>query len=297
MVHWSFHFTESNSRYARELSVKCVLAHPGGLNIPERVDNWSARDAPKGTQMTAQGSLQTADRDQGMPDSTPVRVIENSCRPVAIEPLLSGYARWVGRVGGLAVALGVGAAIASMPTAFAHSDGSGGSGDSGSGGSSSAGPARAAHGGSSAGSSTRTARSRNQAPSSLRNSSVAAPAASSSGSGARSSSSQSTHPQSAPDEISPSASSRHSARVARGTSVSATVPRASSAASAAAQAPARTAAPQLATGFTVAPAASTVGGNQASSTASSDGEPYCGFHPDFCWERHRRQPQRRDPAR
>ncbi|MBU3707459.1 MAG: hypothetical protein FGM50_12395, partial [Mycobacterium sp.] len=38
-----------------------------------------------------------------------------------------GYARYVGRVGALAVALGVGAAVVSMPAAFADTTGSAGS--------------------------------------------------------------------------------------------------------------------------------------------------------------------------
>ena len=46
-------------------------------------------------------------------------LIEDSSRVVSAEPT-AGYARYVGRVAGLAVALGVGAAIASMPAvAFA----------------------------------------------------------------------------------------------------------------------------------------------------------------------------------
>ena len=42
-------------------------------------------------------------------------------------PVASGYARYVGRVGALAVALGVGAAVVSMPAAFADTTGSAGS--------------------------------------------------------------------------------------------------------------------------------------------------------------------------
>ena len=47
---------------------------------------------------------------------------------VSRKPAGSGYSRYVGRVGALAVALGVGAAIASMPAvAFADEPGPGGS--------------------------------------------------------------------------------------------------------------------------------------------------------------------------
>ena len=53
-------------------------------------------------------------------------------RPMSVEravvlPEVSGYARYVGRVGALAVTLGVGAALVAMPVAFADTRGSGGS--------------------------------------------------------------------------------------------------------------------------------------------------------------------------
>ena len=63
-----------------------------------------------------------------------------SSQPVVQKPASSGYARYVGRVGALAFAMGVGAGIASMPTAFADTTGSGGS--TGSGPSADAGPTR-----------------------------------------------------------------------------------------------------------------------------------------------------------
>ena len=56
------------------------------------------------------------------------------------KPTPSGYARYVGRVGALAFALGVGAGIASMPVAFADNDGSAGASAS-----SDAGPSRTPH--------------------------------------------------------------------------------------------------------------------------------------------------------
>lgn len=66
-----------------------------------------------------------------------VRSIEYSRRAVvATESVTRSYAAYVGRVGALAVALGVGSAVASVPVAFADTTGSGGS--SGSSGSSSA---------------------------------------------------------------------------------------------------------------------------------------------------------------
>ena len=46
---------------------------------------------------------------------------------VSSHPAASSYARYVGRVGALAVALGVGAAVVSMPAAFADTTGSAGS--------------------------------------------------------------------------------------------------------------------------------------------------------------------------
>ena len=55
-----------------------------------------------------------------------VREIEQR-RAQQVEPLEAGHARYVGRVGALAVALGVGAAIASMPVAAADTTGSAGS--------------------------------------------------------------------------------------------------------------------------------------------------------------------------
>ena len=55
-----------------------------------------------------------------------VREIEQR-RAQQVEPLVAGYAHYVGRVGALAVALGVGAAIASMPVAAADTTGSAGS--------------------------------------------------------------------------------------------------------------------------------------------------------------------------
>ena len=57
-----------------------------------------------------------------------VRAIEYSRRAVtATETGVTGYAIYVGRVGALAVALGVGSAVASVPVAFADTTGSGGS--------------------------------------------------------------------------------------------------------------------------------------------------------------------------
>jgi hypothetical protein len=79
-------------------------------------------------------------------------LIEDSSRVVSAEPT-AGYARYVGRVAGLAVALGVGAAIASMPAvAFADTTGSGGSeGSSSAGSASSSSGSDASSGGSTAG--------------------------------------------------------------------------------------------------------------------------------------------------
>lgn len=54
-----------------------------------------------------------------------LRSIEFS-RTVPQDPT-QGYARYVGRVGALAIALGVGSAVASMPVAFADTAGSAGS--------------------------------------------------------------------------------------------------------------------------------------------------------------------------
>ena len=57
-----------------------------------------------------------------------VRTIEYRRRAaVALEVPESGFARYVGRVGALAVALGVGAAVAAVPVAFADTTGSSGS--------------------------------------------------------------------------------------------------------------------------------------------------------------------------
>ena len=63
----------------------------------------------------------------------------------AVVPVVSGYARYVGRVGALAIALGVGSFLAAIPSAFADTSGS--AGTSGATGSSTAsgstGPSRA----------------------------------------------------------------------------------------------------------------------------------------------------------
>ena len=62
-----------------------------------------------------------------------VRAIEYGRRTAAsTETVAPGYARYVGRVGALAVVLGVGSAIASVPVAFADTTGSPGSTGSGS---------------------------------------------------------------------------------------------------------------------------------------------------------------------
>ena len=80
-------------------------------------------------------SSQTVEQHRSRPKSG-VRVIEYGRRAVSLEPSLSGYARCVGRVGALAVALGVGAAIASMPVAFATTGSEGSTGSSSDGSSS-----------------------------------------------------------------------------------------------------------------------------------------------------------------
>ena len=54
-----------------------------------------------------------------------IRAIEFGRAPAEAPTL--GYARYVGRVGALAIALGVGSAVASMPMAFADTTGSAGS--------------------------------------------------------------------------------------------------------------------------------------------------------------------------
>ena len=64
-------------------------------------------------------------------DSAPVRPVRRH-RPITVDravslPETSSYARYVGRVGALAVTFGVGAALVSMPVAFADTRGSGGS--------------------------------------------------------------------------------------------------------------------------------------------------------------------------
>lgn len=56
-----------------------------------------------------------------------LRVIQQGGRVFLVEAPPTGAARYVGRVGALAVALGVGAAVASMPVAFADPTGSDGS--------------------------------------------------------------------------------------------------------------------------------------------------------------------------
>ena len=62
-----------------------------------------------------------------------VRPIEYSHRAVsASESMTRGYSRYVGRVGALAVALGVGSAVVSIPIALADTTGSSGSVGSGS---------------------------------------------------------------------------------------------------------------------------------------------------------------------
>lgn len=62
-----------------------------------------------------------------------VRAIEYRLRSVsALEPAIPSYARYVGRVGALAVALGVGSAVAAVPLASADTTGSAGSTGSGS---------------------------------------------------------------------------------------------------------------------------------------------------------------------
>ena len=62
-----------------------------------------------------------------------IRAIEYCLRSVPVsEHAVTGYARYVGRVGALALALGIGSAVASMPIAFADTTGSGGSAGSGS---------------------------------------------------------------------------------------------------------------------------------------------------------------------
>ncbi len=102
-------------------------------------------------------SSQTVEQHRSGPTSG-VRVIEYGRRAASLEPSLSGYARCVGRVGALAIALGIGAAIASMPVAFATT-GSEGSTGSSSDGSSSTGSASGSgsRDGSSAGTSGSTA--------------------------------------------------------------------------------------------------------------------------------------------
>ena len=68
-----------------------------------------------------------------------VRDIEYSRKAVtATSPAAPSYARYVGRVGALALALGVGSAFAAMPIAFADTTGSAGSSGSESSASSSA---------------------------------------------------------------------------------------------------------------------------------------------------------------
>ena len=55
------------------------------------------------------------------------RVIEYRRRAVsATESVPAGYARYIGRVGALAVALGVGSAVAPVPVALADTTGSAG---------------------------------------------------------------------------------------------------------------------------------------------------------------------------
>ena len=71
-----------------------------------------------------------------------VRPIE--FRRLIAVPAGSGYAQFVGRVGALAVALGVGAAVASVPVALADTTGSGGSTGSSDSSSSSSAPKSAA---------------------------------------------------------------------------------------------------------------------------------------------------------
>ena len=88
--------------------------------------------------MSASNSLHTVNQHRTTPRRG-VRVIEGRHRAMPLHPSLSGYARCVGRVGALAVALGVGAAIGSMPVAFADTTGSGGSTGSSSDGASSTG--------------------------------------------------------------------------------------------------------------------------------------------------------------
>ncbi len=83
--------------------------------------------------ISVRGSSQTVEQHQIRP-KTGVRVIVSGRRAASLEPTLSRYALYVGRVGALAVALGAGVVIASMPVASATT-GSEGSTDSSSGGS------------------------------------------------------------------------------------------------------------------------------------------------------------------
>ena len=69
----------------------------------------------------------------GRRDTTGVRTIQYWRRSVGVgESGLSGFARYVGRVGALAVALGVGSGLGSLQMAFADTTGSAGSSGSGS---------------------------------------------------------------------------------------------------------------------------------------------------------------------
>jgi len=56
------------------------------------------------------------------PARRPITVVRS-----AQEPVMPGYARHIGRVGALAVSLGIGAAIVAMPVVYADTRGSGGS--------------------------------------------------------------------------------------------------------------------------------------------------------------------------
>jgi len=77
--------------------------------------------------MSATGTPQSDSRNDRSPRGG-VRAIEFVRRAVASPDSLSpSYSRYIGRVGALAVALGVGSAIAAMPVAFADETGSAGS--------------------------------------------------------------------------------------------------------------------------------------------------------------------------
>ena len=118
----NFPFPKKCSKSFLDRHAGIKLHAPRGRGVPQRTYE---RCSPMS--ISVRNSSQTVEQHRSRPRSG-VRVIEYGRRAAPVEPSLPGYARCVGRVGALAIALGVGAAIASMPVAFATTGSEGSSG-------------------------------------------------------------------------------------------------------------------------------------------------------------------------